>query len=121
MASTVSGPATGLRRTVCDNGLTVLSEHLPGVRSVALGAWVRSASIHEPSPQMGVSHFLEHLVFKGTRSMGPNRAVQYAGADYWQGANEEVVLLANGERFTRHRALPRAPSRRSRGSSLVPR
>ena len=30
----------------------------------------------------------------GTRSMGPNRAVQYAGADYWQGANEEVVLLA---------------------------
>jgi len=30
----------------------------------------------------------------GTRSMGPNRAVQYAGADYWQGANEEVILLA---------------------------
>lgn len=30
----------------------------------------------------------------GTRSMGPNRAVQYAGADYWQGANEEVLLLA---------------------------
>ena len=30
----------------------------------------------------------------GSRSMGPNRAVQYAGADYWQGANEEVILLA---------------------------
>ncbi len=30
----------------------------------------------------------------GTRSMGPNRAVQYGGADYWQGANEEVILLA---------------------------
>ena len=30
----------------------------------------------------------------GSRSMGPNRAVQYAGADYWQGANDEVLLLA---------------------------
>lgn len=71
MANLASAPRAGLRRTVCDNGLTVLSEHLPGVRSVALGAWVRSASIHEAPAQMGVSHFLEHLVFKGTRSMGP--------------------------------------------------
>ena len=71
MGVLASGPATGLRRTVCDNGLTVLSEHIPGVRSVALGAWVRSASIHEGADQMGVSHFLEHLVFKGTRTMGP--------------------------------------------------
>ncbi len=71
MGVLASGPATGLRRTVCDNGLTVLSEFLPGVRSVALGAWVRSASIHESRDEMGVSHFLEHLVFKGTRTMGP--------------------------------------------------
>ena len=54
-----------------DNGLTVLSEFIPGVRSVAVGAWVRSASIHEQEAQAGVSHCLEHLVFKGTRSMGP--------------------------------------------------
>ncbi len=71
MGVIASGPATGLRRTVCSNGLTVLSEHIPGVRSVALGAWVRSASIHETAADMGVSHFLEHLVFKGTRTMGP--------------------------------------------------
>ncbi|MFI5255895.1 MAG: M16 family metallopeptidase [Gemmatimonadales bacterium] len=49
------------------NGLTVLSEHMPGVRSVAFGAWVRAASIHEPRELMGVSHLLEHMVFKGTR------------------------------------------------------
>ena len=61
----------GLRKTTLDNGLTVLSEFIPGVRSVAVGAWVRSASVHEPPSQMGVSHCLEHLVFKGTRSMGP--------------------------------------------------
>jgi predicted Zn-dependent peptidase len=57
---------TGLRRTQLPNGLTVLSEHVPGVRSVAFGAWVRAASIHETPERMGVSHLLEHMVFKGT-------------------------------------------------------
>ena len=57
-----------LRRTVLANGLTVLSEHMPGVRSVALGAWIRAASLHESAEKMGVSHMLEHMVFKGTRS-----------------------------------------------------
>jgi predicted Zn-dependent peptidase len=57
----------GLRRTTLPNGLTVLSEHMPGVRSVAIGAWVRAASLHEPRERMGVSHLLEHMVFKGTR------------------------------------------------------
>jgi predicted Zn-dependent peptidase len=55
-----------LRRTVLPNGLTVLSEHMPGVRSVALGAWVRAASVNETPKIMGVSHMLEHMVFKGT-------------------------------------------------------
>jgi predicted Zn-dependent peptidase len=45
----------------------VLSEYMPGVRSVAIGAWVRAASLHEPRERMGVSHLLEHMVFKGTR------------------------------------------------------
>jgi len=39
---------------------------MPGVRSVALGAWVRAASLHESPEKMGVSHMLEHMVFKGT-------------------------------------------------------
>ena len=41
---------------------------MPGVRSVALGAWVRAASLNETPDQMGVSHLLEHMVFKGTRT-----------------------------------------------------
>jgi len=57
----------GLRQTKFPNGLTVLSEHMAGVRSVAVGAWVRAASLHEPRERMGVSHMLEHMVFKGTR------------------------------------------------------
>ncbi len=57
----------GVRRTQFANGLTIVSEWMPGVRSVSIGAWVRIASVHEPRALMGVSHLLEHMVFKGTR------------------------------------------------------
>ena len=66
--TTATRPDAGPARTILPNGLTVLSEKVPGVRSVALGAWVRAASIHEPRERMGVSHLLEHMVFKGTHS-----------------------------------------------------
>ena len=56
----------GLYRTTADNGVTVISEVIPAVRSVAVGVWVRTASAHETPALMGVSHFLEHMVFKGT-------------------------------------------------------
>jgi predicted Zn-dependent peptidase len=59
-------PDTEYRRTALHNGLTVVSEYMPAVRSVAIGAWVRRASAHEPRELMGVSHLLEHMVFKGT-------------------------------------------------------
>lgn len=55
-----------LYRTDAANGVTVLSEVLPGVRSVAVGIWVRTASAYEDARKMGVSHLLEHMVFKGT-------------------------------------------------------
>jgi predicted Zn-dependent peptidase len=58
--------SAGVNRTDLPNGLTVLSEHVPGVRSVAFGAWIRAATVHETAEQMGVSHLLEHMVFKGT-------------------------------------------------------
>jgi predicted Zn-dependent peptidase len=57
---------TGLRRTDAASGLVVLSEAMPGVRSVATGIFVRTASAHEQRAKMGVSHLLEHMVFKGT-------------------------------------------------------
>lgn len=57
---------TGLFRTEAPNGLVVVTERLPGVRSAAAGIWVRSASGHETRPVLGVSHLLEHMVFKGT-------------------------------------------------------
>ena len=56
----------GLYRTDAGNGITVVSEQMSGVRSVAVGIWVKTASAHEVRPKMGVSHLLEHMVFKGT-------------------------------------------------------
>jgi predicted Zn-dependent peptidase len=47
-------------------GVRVVTEEVPSVRSVALGLWVRTGSRDETSAQAGVSHFLEHLLFKGT-------------------------------------------------------
>lgn len=71
MVKTTGADVEGLRRTTFANGLTVVSEYMPHVRSVALGAWVRAASVHEVREHMGVSHMLEHLVFKGTQKRGP--------------------------------------------------
>jgi predicted Zn-dependent peptidase len=56
----------GLYRTTAPNGLVVYSEALPAVRSAALGIYLRTASAHERPEQMGISHLLEHMVFKGT-------------------------------------------------------
>src|ERR1700752_2582823 len=53
-------------QTPAPTGVIVLSERVASVRSAAVGIWVRSASAHEPRPKMGVSHLLEHMVFKGT-------------------------------------------------------
>jgi len=48
------------------NGLTVLTEQMPSLRSATVGVWVRLGSRHEPAEWNGVCHFIEHAVFKGT-------------------------------------------------------
>jgi predicted Zn-dependent peptidase len=53
--------------TELDSGIRVVTEVVPSVRSVALGLWVRTGSRDEAPAQAGVSHFLEHLLFKGTK------------------------------------------------------
>jgi predicted Zn-dependent peptidase len=57
----------GYKKTVLPNGLRVLTEHIPSVRSIAIGIWVESGSRHEDPQVNGISHFVEHMVFKGTR------------------------------------------------------
>ncbi|HWR34631.1 MAG TPA: pitrilysin family protein [Clostridia bacterium] len=55
-----------VQRTVLPNGLTILTEEMPHVRSVCIGIWIKTGSRHEPTEWNGISHFLEHMVFKGT-------------------------------------------------------
>jgi len=65
----VSTSATrNIRKTELSNGLLVLTESMPHVRSVSMGAWVGSGSRDEAAEVNGVSHFVEHMVFKGTTS-----------------------------------------------------
>jgi len=61
-------PSASYRKTVLDNGIRVVSERVPHVRSVSLGVWICSGSRDEPSALSGISHLLEHMVFKGTET-----------------------------------------------------
>jgi predicted Zn-dependent peptidase len=62
-----------LRTHVLANGLSVASVRLPGFRTAAVGAFVRVGSRDEPAGQNGISHFLEHMAFKGTESRDARR------------------------------------------------
>lgn len=55
-----------VHKTILDNGIRVVSETLPHVHSVSIGIWVASGSRHETMAVNGVTHFIEHLMFKGT-------------------------------------------------------
>ncbi|TDU86899.1 putative Zn-dependent peptidase [Kribbella voronezhensis] len=63
LSSEAGGP---VKRTVLPSGLRVLSQSVPGFRSVTFGLWVGVGSRDEPIQLSGATHFLEHLLFKGT-------------------------------------------------------
>src|ERR1044071_4012452 len=56
-----------MQTTRLPNGLTILTEHMPGLRSVSFGIWVRHGSRHEMPALNGICHFIEHSLFKGTQ------------------------------------------------------
>ena len=49
-----------------DNGIRVVAEHMESVRSIAIGVWVNAGSVFETDAEAGISHFIEHMLFKGT-------------------------------------------------------
>ena len=57
-----------IQREVLPNGLTILTEEMQHIRSVSIGIWVKTGSRHEDSETNGISHFVEHMVFKGTET-----------------------------------------------------
>jgi len=80
----VSTGGAEIRRSTLPGGLRVVTEAMPHLRSVAVGFWVAAGAVDEPDPLLGASHFLEHLLFKGTprRSAADiARAVEEVGGD----------------------------------------
>ena len=59
--------AKAVNRTVLDNGIRVLTKHMPYVRSVSMGVWVDVGARDESISENGLSHLIEHMIFKGTR------------------------------------------------------
>jgi predicted Zn-dependent peptidase len=57
-----------IRREVLPNGLTILTEEMQHIRSISIGIWVKTGSRHEEAESNGISHFVEHMVFKGTQT-----------------------------------------------------
>lgn len=69
-----------IRRTTLPNGLTILTEKMDHIRSVAMGVWIRAGSRHEMPEVNGISHFVEHMVFKGTKSRTAQRIAREVDA-----------------------------------------
>jgi predicted Zn-dependent peptidase len=83
-----------IQTTRLENGLTILTEKMPDVRSATIGIWIRKGSRHEPTELNGISHFIEHAVFKGT----PKRSALDI-------AIETDRLGGNLDAFTMHEAV----------------
>jgi len=58
---------TPYQKSILDNGLIVVTETIPNIHSVSIGVWIRSGSRQESRENNGIAHFLEHIMFKGTR------------------------------------------------------
>lgn len=63
-----NGMIDEVKSTKLPNGIVILTEHMPGLRSVTAGIWVRRGSRHETAELNGICHFIEHAVFKGTQN-----------------------------------------------------
>ncbi len=56
-----------IRKSVLSNGIRVLTEDMPSMVSSTIGIWVENGSRYETAAENGLSHFIEHLLFKGTK------------------------------------------------------
>ncbi|HZR14640.1 MAG TPA: pitrilysin family protein [Acidimicrobiia bacterium] len=82
--STLRDPSDGIRHTALDDGLRVVTEAMPELRSAAVGFWVGTGSRDEPESLAGASHFLEHVLFKGSDERSARaiaEAVESVGGD----------------------------------------
>ena len=83
------------RKTVLDNGVTVMSESMESVRSVTLGVWFAVGSRDESPEEAGMSHFMEHMMFKGTPSRSArdiSEEFDRMGAEFNAGTSKEYTV-----------------------------
>jgi len=82
--------------TTLDSGVRVVTERVPGVRSVALGFWIATGSAAERESEAGISHLLEHMLFRGTERYGSEEIDQIfdaMGAEINAGTDKEATSL----------------------------
>ncbi|HEU0316832.1 MAG TPA: pitrilysin family protein, partial [Solirubrobacteraceae bacterium] len=82
--------------TTLESGVRVVTEHMPGVRSVALGFWIGTGSVTEKDTESGLSHLLEHMLFKGTERYGSEEIDQIfdsMGAELNAGTGKEMTSV----------------------------
>jgi predicted Zn-dependent peptidase len=84
------------RISTLDSGVRVVTERVPSVRSVALGFWIATGSVSEQPAQAGISHLLEHMLFRGTARYGSEEIDQIfdaMGAEINAGTDKEATSL----------------------------
>ena len=89
-------PGEGHRLTTLDGGLRVVTERMDSVRSVALGVWIGTGSVGESEPQAGLSHLIEHMLFRGTdryASLEIDQLFDAMGAELNAGTGKETTSV----------------------------
>jgi predicted Zn-dependent peptidase len=84
------------RITELDSGVRVVTEHMPSVRSVALGFWIGTGSACEAEPEAGLSHLIEHMLFRGTarfESVEIDQIFDGMGAELNAGTGKETTSV----------------------------
>ena len=92
--------APHLHKTTLDNGLTVLVKEMPGTRVATVQIWVKAGSVYENTDEAGITHFIEHMIFKGTETKGPG---ELAGAI--EGVGGRVNAYTSYENTVYHATL----------------
>ncbi|MCS7026389.1 MAG: insulinase family protein [Bryobacteraceae bacterium] len=93
-----------LSRTILNNGIAVISERMPHVRSVSVGIWVKAGSRYESAQENGIAHFIEHLLFKGTQNRSAEaiaREIDSIGGNLDAFTSKELVCF-NGKMLDEH-------------------
>ena len=92
--SSTSSPARDVEVAQLSNGIRVITEKMPHVRSIAVGVWIGTGSRTEHPKEIGISHFLEHMLFKGTHTRtaeGIAREVDSIGGNLDAFTGKELV------------------------------